>query len=87
MGTDTGYDTDNSPHISLQKEAICRVYQEKFGHIMLGIFKDFEVSSSDETHYCSVHGVQHMFLFCFCFVFLFFLVGVWGGCFARKLLL
>ena len=39
VGTDTGSDTDISPHISLQiepfaKEAICRVYQQKFGHIL-----------------------------------------------------
>ena len=39
MGSDTGSDTDVSPHINPQidvftKEAICRVYQQKFGHII-----------------------------------------------------
>ena len=41
-GSDTGSDTDISPHISqlieiFAKEAICRVYQQTFGHIILGI--------------------------------------------------
>ena len=46
---DTGSDTYISPHISPQiemfvKEAICRVYQQKFGHIVLVIFATYRAN-------------------------------------------
>ena len=41
VDTDTGSDTDISPHIRPQSEVfaldvICKFYQQKFGHIILG---------------------------------------------------